>query len=1347
MRALIEPALTLELQPLYCCTALSQGKIRALIEPVLTLELHPLCRCTALCQGKMRALIEPVLTLELQPLYRRTALFYGMMRALLWAHRNTMMKKQGEENGEWRTTKGSYWDPKKGYPSVAARASSRLHPSPRQAHQSTMMKQQVALELRNLYRTDYNAPLNVTLLLAENTFNAKRPVVLKFPFTQGGGWLHLVGQGPEKTIFVCADRKREGVVVYGWSVNVSVSAIQFSNCKKGALLIGSSTVVDGDTLDSPPYAPDEPEKGALLIGSSTCTGAVELQEVTLLMESSTVVNGDTLDLPTLPTSLSNETDEGIRNLLGYEDEAEEAWYYYLPISILIMNCSFVGNAGGVLVSDGSGARFSATMQARHTIVDISLLGGALVSDDSGARFSDTMQARRTIVDISLLGVTFLRGVLVSDGSGARFTDTTQARHTIVDILLLGVSFLRNGPGVMTDNDDISTLMLANLDVVQFVDCSFVNNTNTRNIVQVAQAAVVGLYDFYFISNESPDKAILSVTGSEEMLLTGGVLVSDGTEPASQTPRKPDTTIVDILLLGVSFLRNGPGVMTDNDDISTLMLANLDVVQFVDCSFVNNTNTRNIVQVAQAAVVGLYDFYFISNESPDKAILSVTGSEEMLLTGVMTDNDDISTLMLANLDVVQFVDCSFVNTQTHGTLCKLLKQLSLDYTTSTFISNESPDKAILSVTGSEEMLLTGGYFTNNTVYDKNPISSFRSNTNLTMIECTYDSNYAWGNSSFGSALFHNGTSLYIASSAFTNKVIEGRRGGYGVYITLYRKVYIQETRFIENSSPSIGGFGLFNNTNAELVSCNFVGNEGGSIGGASFSSLNTLKMHDCEFSNNTGGTLGVGAASFNKVKHIHMSETSFENNLAGAGGGGGLQVQQAQTLVMTGVNLINNSVKAGSNGVGAAILLWIDTTTLKNCVVANNSARGDLAVGGAYVADISNITIESSVFWNNSNPYGTYGRGALYLGNVSVGVYLGNCSFALNKAEGYFSVGANLYMGNVIVGIYLGNCMFALNTAEGCFSVGAVYAVNAQSVHVDASSFECTQVRCMRSTRNLCTFTPLPFEYNVGLGDLGKGALRFIGVANALLHNSSLVGNVASCHPDNQRTEHRAYGQVSGSFDNLICGGSAVFAYNSKVTVVASSFYGNHALTLWAVSGSFDNLMCGGSAVFAYNSKVTVVASSFYGNHALTLWAVSGSFDNLMCGGSAVFAYNSKVTVVASSFYGNHALTLWAVGGAILTYSSTIHIFASHFENNTAASGGAVAGVAGSFVSIDAPVFTGEKCNEDLEGPAIRRAWPFLFNSYTPRYLEPTEFLSNTALSGGAIAVFQSTLSTSFYVAS
>ncbi len=273
------------------------------------------------------------------------------------------------------------------------------------------------------------------------------------------------------------------------------------------------------------------------------------------------------------------------------------------------------------------------------------------------------------------------------------------------------------------------------------------------------------------------------------------------------------------------------------------------------------------------------------------------------------------------------------------------------------------------------------------------------TLLTVVSVTFANNVcdAAGDNVGGGAIYASGGTMNISNSVFT-----GNRGGNGGAIgQVNARFTIADTLFTANATnPRVGNGGnggaiYVDGSNLGGLTIQrsvFTGNTATHLGGAihtfMYGGASVMIVEDSTFTDNVGTVNGGGIFHMNGGLSITGS-TFFGNRVVGQGGalwllddGGGTNVAITNST-FTGNQATGTRPNNGSVGLAGAIAnLGASNLTLTNVTIAGNHADW---VGGGIVTATANTTLKNSIVANNTaanggNPWNIQKNCSQPLGN-------------------------------------------------------------------------------------------------------------------------------------------------------------------------------------------------------------------------------------------------------------------------------------------------------------------------------------------------------------------------------
>ena len=429
---------------------------------------------------------------------------------------------------------------------------------------------------------------------------------------------------------------------------------------------------------------------------------------------------------------------------------------------------------------------------------------------------------------------------------------------------------------------------------------------------------------------------------------------------------------------------------------------------------------------------------------------------------------------------------------------------------------------------------------------------------------------------GGALSIAGSGHLTVGDSLFERNIAGAEGGGGAIIT-YINSEINNSIFRSNNSDSIGGAIVAYSTML-INNSTFTGNkaDGGIVqdytnevgtGGAIYHEGDNLTVKDSIFTNNSAlakrvesnesGTsesyVGSGGAIYNSGNNLLIEHSTFENNASVFGGA----VSGNSTLTVNNSKFHNNTAKKeysyksaeepdkyyanDFDGSGGAIDNNGDVK-ITGSEFAGNQAAGE---GGAIAAWNGNITVNDSVFKNNSAKYysentiqedynGYFGDGGAILGysndNITItnSVFEGNASGASGGAVAFYNgpkatIANSTFTSNSTTGsggavafsgqtLNITDTNFVNNTAKQGGAINAEGTVNVTALNKDVKFIGNTaekggDIYIADGTLNLNANQGKEISFNGGI--VGKNSIININDAsiNSLYENLSSVGKI------------------------------------------------------------------------------------------------------------------------------------------------------------------------------------------------------------------------------------------------
>ncbi|WP_066972667.1 DUF11 domain-containing protein [Methanobrevibacter filiformis] len=334
--------------------------------------------------------------------------------------------------------------------------------------------------------------------------------------------------------------------------------------------------------------------------------------------------------------------------------------------------------------------------------------------------------------------------------------------------------------------------------------------------------------------------------------------------------------------------------------------------------------------------------------------------------------------------------------------------------------------------------SGNFSVSNSSFTNNNASAiYNNNSNFSVSNSSFNGNTASG----GGAICSNVGSFNVSNSSFINNNANGQGSSGGAIYSVDGSFSVSNSSFINNNANGQYGAGgaIYTGDNFNVSNSSFNGNNAFD-GGAIFTGRN-FNVSNSSFSGNNA-TSG-GAISNYDGGNVSVSNSSFTNNTASSGGA--IYNYDGVTLAggifsVSNSSFINNNAN-GQYGSGGAIINY--NTNRGNFSVSNSSFSGNNATyRGGVIYNVGNFSVSNSSFsGNNATIYG----GAIYnYGNFSVS----NSSFSGNNATygtiynngNNLTVNSSVFFNNTYMAIYtLNNRTFINNNSfdgnEGVLGIG------------------------------------------------------------------------------------------------------------------------------------------------------------------------------------------------------------------------------------------------------------------------------------------------------------------------
>ena len=472
-------------------------------------------------------------------------------------------------------------------------------------------------------------------------------------------------------------------------------------------------------------------------------------------------------------------------------------------------------------------------------------------------------------------------------------------------------------------------------------------------------------------------------------------------------------------------------------------------------------------------------------------------------------------------------------------------------------------------------------------------------------------------------------------------------------------------------------------------------------------------------------------TFSHSQDIHITNLEFI-------GCGGNQMVNVDNFV------ILNSTFRGQGYSGTALELVNTTAQIVNCTFSSNT-NGKTQylfsyyysytrrVGGAIIANHSNVNISHSMFENNGalHYYIDYGgaifaeeqstiniNASVFINNSGHGIYSSGCNMRIEASEffnnnGYEGVltsyGSNtsvqgcMFEGNVKCALYLDSSTVSVKLNEfhnNSVDYNGVVALKGGSIgRVERNVFQSNNGSTIYCDNSSITIKTNEFYDNFGdSGILYTHNCDTCTIQDVKVYNNSQVTMIigdSNCKIDASVFKHNL-GQViiargskivisSCKFDNnieyILLSLPALSCAQSMITIINSNFTNNIAPLIGAISSTIEYygslLITNNSAVNGY-AIIHLATSQFIGHHSSNA-TISNNIRSLV-------AVSSNVTLMGSISFSNNRLPQSIIdsymqeGGTITLIQSNAFLDGSCiFEHNHADNGGAI-------LSIDSKLY-------------------------------------------------------------
>ena len=446
-------------------------------------------------------------------------------------------------------------------------------------------------------------------------------------------------------------------------------------------------------------------------------------------------------------------------------------------------------------------------------------------------------------------------------------------------------------------------------------------------------------------------------------------------------------------------------------------------------------------------------------------------------------------------------------------------------------------------------------------------------------------------------------------------------------------------------------------------------------------------------------LGCGGNEFNNVYEVSLNGTSFD----------GLNESRTALELIDTHDVIIDKSKFISHNKGSLRNFKEQFESMKTIFGAQGFEVNDnyTWIGGAIIANRSNISIISSTFKNNRANVG----GVLFVQSSSITIE--KSTFIENKIDerhsqqilpDYISIGGVIYQEKSL--IVLNNCNLSSNSAR----VGGILFALRGSFHTYNSSFSSNIARYGGTVFAAFAEVILCSQFNDNKAEYG-GVLRSFN-SDVLIQQSQFEGNNAS------------FGGVILSFISSININESRFSHNKAVVAGSVVVAAATTITYYGSIVNSENSAAEFGVYYLSECNIVFLGNATFSNNHGALLAI---YSNITFSGHVVFMNNTQPrTTTTVSFQDGGALSLFQ--------SRAIFDGESRFENNVAENGGAIHSVESELNVIGTLILTNNKAKGDGGG---------LYIAQSELNCQPEGFLSISSNSafhrGGGIQTISSTV--------
>ena len=572
-----------------------------------------------------------------------------------------------------------------------------------------------------------------------------------------------------------------------------------------------------------------------------------------------------------------------------------------------------------------------------------------------------------------------------------------------------------------------------------------------------------------------------------------------------------------------------------------------------------------------------------------------------------------------------------------------------------------------------------------------------------------------NGCFSGITLRNTTAL-IVNSSFTNIISRNNLiKAIASFVTFKECIFSNISSRLGMFSPSSSIIGFSNKTNAIHSELN------GFNHGSVYLHLTECILQTCTFHNNTiNGQYGIGGALYISDSNITVLHCLFKENTA-TYSGGAIAMQKTRGSFVnctfesnSAKSLLNKKTVGGAISSGGRSNITVQESLFKentatyaggaihmqktrgsfvNCTFEKNSLKGlsdkDLSGGAIYSTDCLNITVQQSLFKENT---ATYIGGAIHMQKTRGS--FANCTFERNSAKSLLNkkTGGGAISSRDRSNITVQESLFKENTAT--FSGGAIDMLKTRGSFVNCT-FEKNSLKGLSdknsfggaiSSRDRSNITVQESLFKENTETYSGGAI----------HMQKTRGSFVNC-----TFERNSLKSLS---DKISFGGAIASQDRSNITVQESLFkentatYLGGAIHMQKTRGSFvsctfeknslkclsDKISFGGAISSQYRSNITVQQSLFkentatYAGGAIHMQKTRGSFVNCTfeknslkglsdkdLSGGAIYSTDCLNITVQQSLFKENTATY--IGGAIHMQKTRGSFVNCTFERNSAKS--------------------------------------------------------------------------------